>query len=82
MRVAKFCKRNVSRGLSRKAVERLKKFHRKEVDVQIVDCFHRCLQCRVKPFCRIQLTTIEAPDSDALVKKVLEAVREDSQTKS
>ncbi|MFB5188739.1 DUF1450 domain-containing protein [Alicyclobacillus fastidiosus] len=76
MRVAKFCKRNVSRGLSREAVRRLKKAHRKEVDVQIVDCCRRCLACRVQPFCRIQLTTIEAPDSDTLVQRILQAVRE------
>ncbi|GMA65158.1 DUF1450 domain-containing protein [Alicyclobacillus fastidiosus] len=75
MRVAKFCRRNVSRGLSREAVRRLKKIHRKEVGVQIVDCCRRCLACRVQPFCRIQLTTIEAPDSDTLVQRILEAVR-------
>lgn len=75
MRVVKFCKRNVSRGLSRRAFEQLRTCHHQEVDVRITDCFRRCLECRVKPFCRIQLVTIEAQDEDALVHKVLQMIR-------
>lgn len=74
MRAAKFCERNVKVTEAGKAVEILRLDYKDEVEVCIVDCFRRCLECRVKPFSRIQLTTIEAGDADSLVKKILEAV--------
>lgn len=72
MRAAKFCKQNVKVTEAGKAVEILRRNYEDEVEVYVVDCFRRCLECRVKPFSRIQLTTIEAGDADSLVQKILQ----------
>lgn len=75
MRVAKFCERNITFAGTGEAIDILRRDYQDEVSVAVVDCFRRCLQCRVKPFCRIQLTTIEANDAKALVDKVIQTVR-------
>jgi uncharacterized protein YuzB (UPF0349 family) len=75
MRVAKFCERNIKVTDTDKAIELLRLRYHNEVDVSIVDCFRRCLECRVRPFCRIQLTTIEADDAETLINKILQTVK-------
>ena len=74
MRVAKFCERNVERTESSEAVSILRKKYSDVVQVQVVDCFRRCLECRRKPFCRIQFDTIESSDAESLVEKIIEKV--------
>lgn len=76
LRVAKFCERNLLLPEAKDAFEQLERDYSKEVTVRIVDCFRRCLECRVKPFCRIQLNTVEAQNADTLVERVVERVRE------
>ncbi|WP_134701737.1 DUF1450 domain-containing protein [Ammoniphilus sp. YIM 78166] len=76
MRVAKFCERNLLYTEAKEAFLLLEREHSDKVTVRVVDCFRRCLMCRVKPFCRIQLTTIEAENADILVEKVLDSIRE------
>ncbi|RBW69581.1 DUF1450 domain-containing protein [Bacillus taeanensis] len=75
MRSAKFCERNVKVTEAGEAVDILQRDYADEVKVYVVDCFRRCLECRVKPFSRIQLTTIEAKDGETLVNKIIETVR-------
>ncbi|MEH7073611.1 DUF1450 domain-containing protein [Neobacillus drentensis] len=75
MRVAKFCERNIKVTDADKVIDQLRLHYQKDVDVRIVDCFHRCLECRVRPFCRIQLTTIEADDAESLIEKILQTVK-------
>jgi uncharacterized protein YuzB (UPF0349 family) len=75
MRVAKFCERNIEVTEAGKVINILGQDYKDEVEVCVVDCFRRCLECRVKPFCRIQLTTIEADGEKTLVKKILQIVR-------
>lgn len=72
MRVAKFCERNIQVTDAAKVIDTLRQDYPDVVKVNVVDCFRRCLECRVKPFCRIQLTTVEANDGETLVRKVLE----------
>ncbi|MEW9667951.1 DUF1450 domain-containing protein [Ammoniphilus sp. 3BR4] len=72
--MAKFCERNVEGTDAKTAIQQLEREYSNEVEIRIVDCFRRCLQCRVKPFCRIQLTTIEAEHASALVDKVMQTV--------
>lgn len=74
MRAAKFCERNVKVTEAGKAADILRRDYEDEVEVCVVDCFRRCLECRVKPFSRIQLTTVEAGDADSLVQKILQAI--------
>jgi uncharacterized protein YuzB (UPF0349 family) len=76
MRVAKFCRRNVERTEAANVVEILRKDFSSEVEVCVVDCFRRCLQCHVKPFSRIQLTTLEDDDAQALVNRIMDKVRQ------
>ncbi|MCM3117831.1 YuzB family protein [Neobacillus sp. MER 74] len=75
MRVAKFCERNIKVTDADKVIDLLRLHYQNDVDVSIVDCFRRCLECRVRPFCRIQLTTIEADDAESLVNKILQTVK-------
>jgi uncharacterized protein YuzB (UPF0349 family) len=75
MRVAKFCERNIQFTDADKAIEILRQNHKDVVDVRVTDCFRRCLKCRVQPFCRIQLTTIEATDAETLVKQIVQTVK-------
>lgn len=75
MRVAKFCERNIEFTEVGKAIEILQQNYKEDVTISIVDCFRRCLKCRVQPFCRIQLTTIEANDAESLVKQILQTVQ-------
>lgn len=75
MRVAKFCKRNIKVTDADKVIDLLRLHYQNDVDVRIVDCFSRCLECRVRPFCRIQLTTIEADDCGSLINKILQTVK-------
>jgi uncharacterized protein YuzB (UPF0349 family) len=75
MRVAKFCERNLNFTDASKAVDILKQNHKDDVEVVVTDCFRRCLRCRELPFCRIQLTTIEANDAESLVEQVVQTVR-------
>lgn len=75
MRVAKFCERNIKVTDADKVIDLLRLYYQKDVDVRIVDCFHRCLECRVRPFCRIQLTTLEADDAGSLINKILQTVK-------
>ena len=75
MRVAKFCERNIKVTDADKVIELLRLHFQNDVDVRIVDCFSRCLECRVRPFCRIQLTTIEADDAESLINKILQTVK-------
>jgi uncharacterized protein YuzB (UPF0349 family) len=75
MRVAKFCERNIEFTDADKAMEILQVNYKEDVEIRVVDCFRRCLRCRVQPFCRIQLTTIEADDAESLVKRILQAVQ-------
>jgi uncharacterized protein YuzB (UPF0349 family) len=72
MRVAKFCKRNLERTAAAEVVNLLRREHSAQVEVCIVDCFTRCLQCHVKPFCRIQLTTLEADSGPMLVQRIMD----------
>jgi uncharacterized protein YuzB (UPF0349 family) len=74
MRVAKFCERNIKFTDAGKAIESLRQNYKDELEIRVVDCFRRCLKCRIQPFCRIQLTTIEANDAETLVKQILGAV--------
>ncbi|MFD0825518.1 DUF1450 domain-containing protein [Neobacillus sp. M.A.Huq-85] len=74
MRVAKFCEQNIKVTDIDKVIDHLRTYYQNDVDVSIVDCFRRCLECRVRPFCRIQLTTIEADDAGSLINKLLQAV--------
>ncbi|MDP4105540.1 MAG: DUF1450 domain-containing protein [Bacillota bacterium] len=78
MRVAKFCERNIQLTETGKAIESLRRKYNEHVEVRVVDCFRRCLKCRVQPFCRIQLTTIEASDGESLVKQILQAVQKEN----
>ena len=78
MRVAKFCERNIQFTEADKAIDILRQNYKDDVTVGVVDCFRRCLKCRVQPFCRIQLTTIEANDAEALVKQILQTVRRET----
>ncbi len=78
MRVAKFCERNIEFTDADQAIKSLRQNYKGDVDVRIVDCFRRCLRCRVKPFCRIQLTTIEAEDAKSLVQQILQAVHREN----
>ncbi|MFJ5760473.1 DUF1450 domain-containing protein [Neobacillus sp. NPDC093182] len=75
MRVAKFCERNIQVTDADKVIDLLRLHYQTDVDVCIVDCFSRCLECRVRPFCRIQLTTIEADDAGNLINKIFQAVK-------
>ncbi|MBP1154277.1 MULTISPECIES: DUF1450 domain-containing protein [unclassified Paenibacillus] len=75
MRVAKFCERNIKSAGTSEAIDILRRDYQGDVSVAVVDCFRRCLQCRVKPFCRIQLTTIEANDAKALVDQIIQTVQ-------
>ena len=75
MRVAKFCEQNIKVTDADKVIDLLRLHYQNEVEVSIVDCFRRCLECRKRPFCRIQLTTIEAKDAGSLVNKILQAIR-------
>lgn len=75
MRVAKFCERNIEFTDAGKAIKILRQNYKDEVEVVITDCFRRCLRCRELPFCRIQLTTIEANDAETLVKQIVQTVR-------
>jgi hypothetical protein len=75
MRVAKFCERNIKVTDADRVIELLRLHYKKDVDVRIVDCFSRCLECRVRPFCRIQLTTIEADDAGSLINRILQTVK-------
>jgi uncharacterized protein YuzB (UPF0349 family) len=75
MRVAKFCERNIKVTDADKVIDLLRLHYQNDVDVRIVDCFSRCLECRVRPFCRIQLTTIEAVDARSLINKILQTVK-------
>ncbi|KAA9032411.1 DUF1450 domain-containing protein [Niallia endozanthoxylica] len=74
MRVAMFCERNVEFTDADQAIKSLRQNYQDEVEVRVVDCFRRCLKCRVQPFCRIQLTTIEADDAKGLVQQILQVV--------
>lgn len=78
MRVAKFCERNIQFTEAGKAIESLRQNYTEYVEVRVVDCFRRCLRCRVQPFCRIQLTTVEASDGESLVKQILQAVQKEN----
>ncbi|WP_373889903.1 DUF1450 domain-containing protein [Neobacillus cucumis] len=78
MRVAKFCERNIEFTEADKAIESLRMNYRDDIEIRVVDCFRRCLKCRVQPFCRIRLTTIEANDAEALVKQILKAVQREN----
>jgi uncharacterized protein YuzB (UPF0349 family) len=75
MRVAKFCERNMEVTDADKVIDLLRLHYQNDVDVRIVDCFRRCLECRERPFCRIQLTTIEADDAGSLINKILQTVK-------
>jgi uncharacterized protein YuzB (UPF0349 family) len=75
MRVAKFCERNIKVTDADKVIDLLRLHYQNVVDVSIVDCFSRCLECRVRPFCRIQLTTIEADNAGSLINKILQTVK-------
>ena len=76
MRVAKFCKRNVDRTEAASVIELLRRDFSGDIDVCIVDCLRRCLQCHVKPFSRIQLTTLEEDDAEILVQSIMDNVRQ------
>jgi uncharacterized protein YuzB (UPF0349 family) len=78
MRVAKFCVRNIQFTEAGKAIESLRQNYNESIEVRVVDCFRRCLKCRVQPFCRIQLTTVEASDGKSLVKQILQAVQKEN----
>ncbi|MCM3790533.1 YuzB family protein [Domibacillus indicus] len=78
MRVAKFCKRNIEATEAGKVINILRRDYQGIVEPKTVGCFKRCLECRVTPFCRIQLTTIEAKNVNALVKKIIQTVNERS----
>ncbi|WP_240675707.1 DUF1450 domain-containing protein [Ammoniphilus sp. CFH 90114] len=73
--MAKFCERNVHTTEAKEAIDILQEQYASVVEVRVVDCFRRCLQCRVRPFCRIQLETIEAEGANELVEKVLENIK-------
>lgn len=75
MRVAKFCERNIEFTDVGKVIERLRQNYKNDVEIRVVDCFRRCLNCRIQPFCRIQLTTIESNNAEDLVKQILQAVQ-------
>lgn len=75
MRVAKFCERNIEFTDAGKAIEILRQNYKDDVEVRVVDCFRRCLRCRIQPFCRIQLTTIEANDAEALVNQIVQTIK-------
>ncbi|UOF92016.1 DUF1450 domain-containing protein [Fodinisporobacter ferrooxydans] len=74
-RMALFCKRNVEVGGARTVVDLLEREHKDEIEVRIVDCFKRCLACSRTPFCRMQLTTLEAGDGNALIEKIIQTAR-------
>ncbi|WP_424767550.1 hypothetical protein [Paenibacillus sp. sgz302251] len=72
MKTAKFCERNLKLLPALEAVDILRREHKDLVEIRIVDCFRRCLACRSAPFCRVQLTTIEALDAVSLVGKIIQ----------
>lgn len=76
MRAVKFCKNNLRRTTSTQAKEILQKDFSKLVNVYETGCFKRCLRCRIKPFCQIQLETIEAENAEELVERVVRYVGE------
>ena len=73
--MAKFCERNIKVTDADKVIDLLRLDYKNDVDVRIVDCFSRCLECSVRPFYRIQLTTIEADDAGSLINKILQTVK-------
>ncbi|WP_442870465.1 DUF1450 domain-containing protein [Aneurinibacillus sp. Ricciae_BoGa-3] len=73
--MAKFCEQNSKLAETARAIDALRREYHDEVEVCIVDCFRRCLACRTQPFCRIQLTTIEAGNGSTLVEKILQTIR-------
>lgn len=74
MRAVKFCKNNLRATESKKAMHILQQDYSHLLNVYETDCFRRCLQCRIKPFCRIQLQTIDADDAESLVQKVIHSL--------
>lgn len=74
MRVAKFCERNIKVTKANIVLDILQQNYQQDIEICVVDCFRRCLECRVTPFCRVQLTTLQDNDVDTLVKKILENV--------
>lgn len=78
MRVAKFCRRNIEATEADKVMNILQRDYHDIVEPMAVGCFKRCLECRVTPFCRIQLTTIEAENVDTLVKKIIQTANKTS----
>jgi len=75
MRAVKFCTKNLRLEESKTAFQTLQTDYAEIVTVHETDCFRRCLQCKVKPYCRVQLDTIEAVNADLLVEKVLEYIK-------
>ena len=70
MRVIKFCEQNIRRTDSCHTLEVLEQEYDDLVKIFVTDCFRRCLRCRIKPFCRIQLETIEGDDAHDLLNKI------------
>lgn len=71
IRAVKFCHRNIKRTDSSETLDVLKQEYKDVVSAYVTDCFRRCLRCRVNPFCRIQLETIEGENAHDLLNKVL-----------
>lgn len=73
-RIVKFCETNVKVTNVAQVINILKNDYRDVLEVRIVDCFKRCLECRKKPFCRIQLHTIESSNSKTLVEQIIQSI--------
>ncbi|MHC5532958.1 DUF1450 domain-containing protein [Priestia megaterium] len=79
MAVIKFCEQNIKLPETNKTIKTLHQKQYDNIEICIVDCFRRCLKCRIKPFCRIQLITIEANNEESLVKKIIQTVQKEKQ---
>ncbi|MCP8969989.1 DUF1450 domain-containing protein [Ectobacillus ponti] len=67
-RVVQFCHNNKP---GQEAVDLLQREYGGQIEVRVMDCFRRCLECRKRPFCRMQLRTIEAEDTAELIEKIM-----------
>ena len=79
MKVIKFGEQNIKLSETIKTIKTLQQKRYDNIEICIVDCFRRCLRCRMMPFCRIQLITIEAKDEESLVEKIIQTVQKEKQ---
>lgn len=72
--MASFCIQNVKVGGAKEVVDILERDYKDRVEVRVLDCFKRCLECKKQPFCKMKLETIQADDAQGLVEKIISKV--------